>query len=93
MGSSQSVKFVKVFSLKGFPLYYGIMLFCTADLLFQIPHVFTLHEESLKAYQYRIRLTKHCGYYLFEFVWRLFESGDYSRGAFINTSSCQSGNP
>ena len=28
-----------------------------------------------------------------EFVRRLFESGDYWRAAFINTSSCQRGNP
>ena len=28
-----------------------------------------------------------------EFVRRLFESGDYSRAAFINTSSCQRDNP
>ena len=28
-----------------------------------------------------------------EFVRRLFESGDYSREAFINTYSCQRGNP
>ena len=28
-----------------------------------------------------------------EFVRRLFESGDYSRAAFIYTSSCQRGNP